>query len=286
MEVTFWGCRGSVPVSGAQFIRYGGATTCIEVSVPSTTGPQTVILDCGSGLPALGRAWGARRPDAVILQTHMHWDHIQGFPFFAPLFRPDATFTMVAAPRDAMGLEAVLAAQMARPTFPVGLDIIPARLEFVEVPEAGALRFGELEVRWCPVQHPGGCTAWRLDHQGTSVVFTGDLECEGQVPAGLVTLARGADLLIMDAQYLPEEIASRRGFGHSTPAEAAAVACAGGVGHLVLTHHDPSHCDATIDSKVALARATLHVPVDAAHEGLTLRLAMSGARDELFEARP
>ncbi len=288
MEVTFWGCRGSVPVSGPHYIRHGGATTCIEVAIagqdPST--PRTVVLDCGSGLASLGRSWGPRPPSALVLVSHMHWDHIQGFPFFGPLFRPDGAFTFVSVPRQGQTLRQVLAGQMTRPTFPVGLDIVPAELQFREVADVGSARFGALQVRWCRASHPGGCTAWRLDHGGASVVFTGDVECDGTVPDEIVGLAEGADLLIMDSQYLPEEIAGRRGFGHSTPLEAAAVGVAAGVGRLVLTHHDPSHTDATLDRKLALARACApRLQIDNAHEGLSLGLAAAPGHDDLFGAR-
>lgn len=280
MDVTIWGSRGSVPVSGAGFARHGGATTCVEVALHHEdeaargVAPPRVILDCGTGLAELGKRWGERPYEALMLQTHMHWDHIQGFPFFGPLFMPGARFDLWATPREGRSWREVLDGQMARPTFPVGLDIIPARLGFRDLPAQGRVNLDGLGVSWAEVWHPSGSTAFRLDWRGRSVVFTGDVEvAQGSFDA-LVELAQGADLLIMDAQYFPDEYPKRRGFGHSTPLDAVRVAQAAGVSRLCLTHHDPTHDDARLDQKLALARA--HAPrgllVDNAYDGLVVRL--------------
>jgi len=256
LNVTFWGVRGSVPVSGAEFARYGGATTCLEISIDGAGDgtPDRVIIDCGTGVTELGKRWGDRAPRALILQTHFHWDHIQGFPFFAPLFNPRGEFALWSVEREGCGLRDVLVSQMTRPTFPIGIDILPAALTFDALPPQGARQLGDLTVRWAEVHHPSGCTAFRLDHRGASVVFSGDVEVQQGGRDALVTLARGADLLVMDAQYLPEEYPHRRGFGHSTPQDAVDVARAAGVRHLVMTHHDPTHTDDVLDRKLASAR--------------------------------
>jgi phosphoribosyl 1,2-cyclic phosphodiesterase len=275
MEITIWGSRGSVPVSGASFGRYGGATTCVEVALPGGGGdaPPRVLVDAGTGLTELGKRWGDRAPRALLLQSHMHWDHIQGFPFYAPLFDPAMALSLWAVPREGQGLRAVLDAQMRRPTFPIGLDILPSRLDFLDIAPCGDARIGGLRLRWQEVCHPSGSTAWRLDYEGASVVITGDVEAQGGSHDALVSLARGADLLIMDAQYFPEEYLTRRGFGHSTPLDAARVAAEARVGRLLLTHHDPNHDDARLDAKVALARrAARGVQVDNAFDGLRVSL--------------
>lgn len=270
MTVTCWGTRGSIPVSGAQCVRHGGATTCLEV----VCGEERFILDCGSGLAELGRARGFGLKQATILQTHMHWDHVQGFPFFTPLFNKDARFNLWATDREGQSFEEILRAQMTSPTFPVSLDIVPAALSFVRVAPEGQAQVGDVAVRWVEGHHPGGVTAWRLDFGGASVVFTGDVEVALGGREALVELARGADLLIMDAQYFAAEYAARRGWGHSTPEDAVALAVEAGVGQLLLTHHDPAHDDARLAEKLVVARevAAGRVLVDNAYDRLTLQL--------------
>lgn len=270
MTVTCWGTRGSIPVSGPQCVRHGGATTCLEV----VCGAQRFILDCGSGLAELGRARGGELSEAIILQTHMHWDHVQGFPFFGPLFNPKARFALWATDRGGASFEDVLRGQMTAPTFPIGLDMVPARLDFVQIAPQGDAMVGGVRVRWVEGQHPGGVTAWRLDFEGGSVVFTGDLEVQAGGREALVELARGAQLLIMDAQYFPYEYETRRGWGHSTPQDAVELACEAGVAQLLLTHHDPAHDDAMLADKLAMAREASggRVVVDNAYDRLTVQL--------------
>jgi phosphoribosyl 1,2-cyclic phosphodiesterase len=256
MEINIWGARGSVPVCGPAFLRHGGATTCIEVALPGASGqtPRRVILDCGTGLTELGKRWGDRGHQALVLQSHMHWDHIQGFPFFAPLFQAQTQLQLWSVPREGQTLRQVLGGQMQPPTFPVGLEVLPAQLAFRDLERAGQARVGELTLRWAEMEHPSGSTAWRLEHRGCSVVFSGDVEVQDGCGPALAALSQGADLLIMDAQYMPEEYPARRGFGHSTPLDAVQVALEAGVRHLLLTHHDPTHGDAALEAKVALAR--------------------------------
>jgi phosphoribosyl 1,2-cyclic phosphodiesterase len=276
MRLIFWGTRGGVPVSNSSCLRHGGATTCIEVQLDagSGTGPNRVIFDCGTGLAEMGRSAGPCLERALILQTHMHWDHIQGFPFWGPLFNPAAIIDLWAVRREGLGLRDVLSRQMCRPTFPVGLEILPATLRFEDLPAAGSRKVGELELSWIELDHPGGVTAYRLEHRGTSLVFTGDVEVSMGCRERLVRFARGADALIMDAQYFPEEYPSRRGFGHSTVFDAVDVAVEAGVRRLLMTHHDPTHDDGKLDDKLAMARrrAGRRLLVDNAYDGLRVEL--------------
>jgi phosphoribosyl 1,2-cyclic phosphodiesterase len=274
IRVTTWGSRGSIPVSGERYARYGGATTCLELELEGAHGatPRRIVIDCGTGLVELARRWGARAPEALILQTHMHWDHLQGFPFFAPLYRREARFELWAAERDRKSLPEVLDEYMRRPTFPIGLDAIPAALNWKTILPAGREALGELTIRWCDVTHPSGCTAYRFDYRGASLVFTGDVEVQLGSRDRLIELARGAEVLIMDAQDLPTRY--RRGFGHSTSTDAVEVASKAGARRLLLTHHDPSHDDAALDAKVALAReaAPGALRVEAARDGLEVAI--------------
>ncbi|MFU8804192.1 MAG: MBL fold metallo-hydrolase [Bradymonadaceae bacterium] len=276
MNLIFWGTRGGIPVSGTRFIRHGGATTCVEVNLesPDPETPARIIIDCGTGLAEMGKWRGSACEEGLILQTHMHWDHIQGFPFFSALFNPASQFDFWAVPREGRSLRDVLDGQMCRPTFPVGLDIIPARLGFEDIPSEGSRWLGEVRLSWTELWHPGGSTAYRIDYRGGSIVFTGDVEVQQGCRDGLVEFARGADVLVMDAQYFPAEYVQRRGFGHSTVLDALDVARDAGVARLLMTHHDPTHDDARLEEKLAMARQARcpGLAVDNAHDGLHVSL--------------
>ena len=279
MRITLWGTRGSVPVSGAPFVRHGGSTTCLSIDFDDTTAPR-IVIDAGTGLAELGRA-GGPWSNTLVLQTHLHWDHVQGFPFFGALFDPSANFDFWAVERDGETLRQVLDRQMSRPTFPVGLDILPSNLEFESIPLNGRRHRGAVDISWTELWHPSGSTGYRIEHDGCTFVFTGDVEAQQGCHDQLVELARGADVLVMDAQYFPDEYAGKEGWGHSTPADAVDVALAAGVARLVLTHHDPSHDDARLAQKLKLARSLAKgtgLLVDNAFDGMSIELSERGAR--------
>ncbi|MFZ5482500.1 MAG: MBL fold metallo-hydrolase [Myxococcota bacterium] len=233
MEIKFWGVRGSIAVSGARYARAGGNTSCVEL----VHAGERLVLDGGTGLRALGETHvGPMR--AVVLFSHVHWDHIQGVPFFGPAYHPDSELVLVGA-----GLREALAAQMRAPTFPVGLDALRARIEWRD---AAPLQIGPFRATPVALRHPNGVVAWRVEAGGASVVYATDTEHAGVVDPRLVELARGADLLVHDAQYTPEEYPTRRGWGHSTWLEAAEAAVAAKVGRLALFHHDPARDDDTL----------------------------------------
>jgi phosphoribosyl 1,2-cyclic phosphodiesterase len=275
LTVRFWGVRGSVPTPGPDTAGVGGNTSCVEVAC----GDQRVILDAGTGLRRLGDALVARDAPvaAAVLFSHVHWDHIQGLPFFAPLFRPTTTLDLYAAP-DARLAEA-LHGQMNAPSFPVDLRDVPATLRFHDAAPGSGFRVGPIEITAAALNHPNGVLAYRLDCEGRSVVYATDTEhhAHGGVDQALVELARGADLLIYDAQYTPDEYCGavgpcRRGWGHSTWPEGVRVAREAQVKRLALFHHDPSHDDAAVAAIEAAAARELP-PTIAAREGMTLTLA-------------
>ncbi len=243
MQVKFYGVRGSIACAGEENQRYGGNTSCVAVVV----GGETLIFDAGTGLRKLGgdlmKLHGPTGVNAHLFLSHLHWDHIQGFPFFTPAFIPnnrlqvwgvkprdeaaglDAVvhtihdgdpITLELAPADFQnpdpkdGVRAALASQMKAPNFPVGLEAMRADLRFHDVPEGERIDLSPfIQVRHTSVDHPNGCVAWRVDSGPRSVVYATDLELaegpDGAVFNGLVELARGADLLIFDAMYTPEE---------------------------------------------------------------------------------
>lgn len=282
LRLTVWGSRGGVPVSGTRVVRHGGATTCLEIARADDDASR-VVIDLGTGAVDLGRSWGARGGDTLFLQTHFHWDHVDGFPFFAPFYNPHNRFELWAVPRDAMTLRSVLAERLSGPSFPIDLEDIPAKLAFRDVVEHGEHRWQGLDIAWTEMMHPSGSTAWRLRDaaSGARLVFSGDVEVQHGCAEALVEFASGADLLVMDAQYTPEEYPRYRGFGHSTVADAVEVAVRAGVPHLVMTHHDASHDDATLDAKLELARilADGRVQVSNAFDGMRLSVCPGRASD-------
>ncbi len=274
LNITLWGTRGSIPVSGPQFRRYGGATTCIEIELggQGSSTPSRVIIDGGSGLAALGRATEQNWEDTILFQTHFHWDHIQGFPLFGPLFNPTTNLRLYSTSREGRTLFEVLSDQMKRPLFPVELADIAATLHFEDIDDSGQRSFGGLAVEWAEMCHPSGSTAYRISNGESTIVFSGDVEVRSGGRSELIQLARGADVLIMDAQYFEHEYPDRMGFGHSTYNDAMEVALEAGVDRLFLTHHDPTHSDDALDEAVAELRKKVDGPLQiaSARDGLQI----------------
>ena len=276
LRLTTWGTRGSLPTTSTRCVRYGGATTCLEIELLDANAdtPNRIIIDAGTGLAELGRRKFGQIDSALFLQTHLHWDHIQGFPFFGPLFRPGAEFRFLGAARDSTSLEETLREQMRAPNFPVSLDILPSRLVFEDIERQGSMTLGELRLSWDEMHHPNdGCTAWALEYRGFKVVFSGDAELNLGGADALEALAQNADILVADAQYLEDEYPARVGWGHSTPSQVVELAKRASVQRLLLTHHDPAHEDDTLDQKAEGARLLAgQMPVSNAHDGMSICL--------------
>ncbi len=277
MTVRFWGVRGSIASPGPDTVKVGGNTSCVEI----TAGASRLVLDAGTGLRRLGNELIKHGPvDVTMLLSHVHWDHIQGLPFFAPIYAPGTRVHLVSGANGTPTRE-VLRRQMSAPTFPVDLADVPASLTYLEVRDRQRFVAGETEVTAVRANHPDGVYAYRIEHRGSSVVYATDTEHYRCVDPRLASLARNADVLIYDAQYLPREYAgeggvSRVGWGHSTWEAAVELARAAGVGKLVLFHHDPSRTDEAVAMIEAEAQSEFGDCV-AAREGMAIAVGAAGA---------
>jgi phosphoribosyl 1,2-cyclic phosphodiesterase len=261
MRVQFRGVRGSVATSGPEFARFGGNTTCLEVVV----GGQRIVIDAGTGIRGLG-AEMMRRPRlggrTAIFWSHLHWDHVQGFPFFQPAYVKGAELLLY-GPGEGGGerLRATLDRQMQPPGFPVPLAAMGAAMDFRDAPAGSVIPVNEAVVKTLSLDHPNGCLGYRIEGDGAAVVFCTDVELVPGAPFedSLVEFARGADLLVFDAQFTPSQYEgkvgpSRKGWGHSTMMDAARLAKVAEVKNLALTHHDPSHGDRIVERMESAAR--------------------------------
>lgn len=260
MRVCFWGTRGSIATPGPGTNRFGGNTSCIELT---TQEGACVVLDCGTGARLLGNkllASNSGPVNATILLTHTHWDHIQGFPFFAPLFVPGNRFDVYGPDEAHLSLRDVLAGQMEHHYFPVELDQLQARIQFKHIGE-GEYEIAGLKVRAQLMNHPSPTLGYRFESKGVSLCYLSDHEPfyigvwrNGCAPGRLESIReegdrrhaeylKGVDLVIHEAQYTPEEYPAKEHWGHSTYDYVVELAAAAGVKRLVLTHHDPSHDD-------------------------------------------
>ena len=241
------GVRGSIPTPARDCLRHGGNTPCVEVRA----GDDLLILDAGTGIRQLGLDLPPGANIHLFL-SHFHWDHLQGLPYFAPLYDPTANITVYSsAPIER--LHDALAAQMSAPFFPIAFADVPARLHFIELREP--LLVGDTEVLPIPLQHPQGATGYRIRRAGRTLVYATDHEPgDSGIDAGLLEAARGADLLLIDAYYTPEEYEQHRGWGHGTWQHAAQLARQAGVEQLGLFHHAPTRTDSELDAIVDQAR--------------------------------
>jgi len=273
--IHFWGVRGTIPVPGATTIRYGGNTACISLHFGENT---TLILDAGTGIRELGKKLVSNHSPIFLLMTHTHWDHIQGFPSFLPIYQPARRIHLLPALDEQMAR--ALLTQMDGIHFPVRSSDLDSfdLMAWEDGKEALAAR--GMFIERIPVNHPGGAFGYRMAYGEHTVVYLTDNELDAPPETkvnDLETFAafcRGADLLIHDAQYLPEDMPAKRGWGHSILPNVLTLAAVARVQHLVLFHHDPDRSDDELDHIQAQARAWLaqHAPdvqCTVAYEGLT-----------------
>jgi phosphoribosyl 1,2-cyclic phosphodiesterase len=256
MIIRCWGARGSIPVSGKDYLRYGGNTTCLEIR---NNRDDILLVDAGSGIREAGNAFLADgRRDFTLLLTHAHWDHIMGFPFFKPLYRHDATINIWGCPFAQDSIREMLARVMSAPYFPIKYDDIHANVTYAEIC-IETYQLGDLTITPIALSHPNQGTGYKFSEAGRNFVFLTDNELGLQHEGGLsydnyIEFCRGADLLIHDAEYLDEEYPKRRGWGHSTVEQATRLALDAGVKQLGLFHHNQERIDTEVDNLVALSR--------------------------------
>ena len=302
MHVTFWGVRGSYPVPGPDTVRYGGHTSCVEVRGEEG---GCLILDAGTGLRGLGQKLASEQgnqdspADYHLILSHVHWDHIQGLPFFQPAYMPGTRIAIYALRAAADGLQQVIGGITRHEFFPVPLEAVPADFEFHEVTPGKGFVVGDFEVMPVALNHPFGAVGYRIDGDGTSLAYISDTapftellhkqhflagpealsdddrRVLGAMRADVVAALRGCNTVIYDTQFLPEEFEKFPHWGHSTPDHALDMVDGIGVRRLVLYHHAPSHTDRMMDGIEDTYRLKGHragIQVVVARERMTLQI--------------
>jgi phosphoribosyl 1,2-cyclic phosphodiesterase len=298
MRLKLWGVRGSIPVPGLGTVRYGGNTACIEVRADG----ELIVLDAGSGIRELGLAleneFGSRPIHLSLLITHVHWDHIQGFPFFVPSYNDKNQIRIFGYNGADSGLREILKGQMATPFFPVALYDLPGKIQFESL-ETMDFKIGKVRIRARLMNHPGVCVGYRIFTSKGSIAYLPDHEPyeafklhsakshllspeqtkkrAEEDRAELVKFLYGSDVLILDTQYTDEEYQAHVGWGHGSLTTAVSLALDAGVRKLILFHHDPTHDDQMIDKMVQTARkmaakSESYLEVEGAREGAEMTL--------------
>jgi len=269
LTVRFLGVRGSIATPGAEKTA-GGNTACVEVCA----GDTRIILDAGTGLRTLGDERMAKAGNGIarhstILLSHLHWDHVAGLPFFTPIYVPGHRVEIASGPNGVMSHDDAVRSLFRAPFFPVDYAQLADQVSTRELRPNDKFTIGDITITMAKLNHPDPVYGFRLEHGGQSIVYATDTEHFACVDPTLKKLAAGADILIYDAQYTPEEYPSKVGWGHSTWLAGAELARAAGVPQLVLFHHDPNRTDAQLAAIEAEAARNLPGTV-AAREGMVL----------------
>lgn len=282
MKLTFWGTRGSIAAPGKETIVYGGNTCCIEIDLESG---KKIIIDAGTGIRPLGDHLMAQgnRVDVHLLMTHIHWDHIQGFPFFDPVFNPETRITVCGFPAAMKGLRAIFDNKLGDGFFPVKFDELGAQITHLEtLDKGGSLHLDNCRIDAIPLNHPQGAFGYRFQEDGKKLVFITDNELTDSARPGFLSedyigFSEDADILIHDAQFTNEEINRHRGWGHSDCTSTLNLGLKAHVKRLLLFHHNPSRTDKAVQEieercKAILRDQQVQMPVEGAREGSELVL--------------
>jgi phosphoribosyl 1,2-cyclic phosphodiesterase len=277
MKITFWGTRGSIASPGPDTVVYGGNTTCVEVTLASG---RTVVIDAGTGMRLLGDAVLKRKGpvDIHLLMTHVHWDHLMGFPFFSPLYDAHARIVVDGCRRGIESLKRIFSTNYVDGIWPIRFEDLKARVEATHHLQRGRMELDGTLVEAHRIQHPQGGMGFKFTEDSRKFVFLTDNELledgwHGSSMKDFVRFCRDADLLVHDCQYLPEDMSIRRGWGHSDLDSVAQLAVAAGVKKLMLFHHDPWRTD----QAVAEMEARIHESLSDVNACLTAEAAREGA---------
>jgi phosphoribosyl 1,2-cyclic phosphodiesterase len=255
MEVSFWGVRGSLPCAGVDYNRYGGNTSCVLVMC----GEVPIILDSGTGIRSLGESLISKNLlNCHLLYSHVHWDHIMGFPFFSLLYSPKATVKIRCGnllPKR--NIKEILNLQMSTPNFPIGLNSLSASLEYIDFEAGDSFNIhADISVMTTGLNHPDGATGYRINYRGKSVCYITDTEhTPDALDFQLVKFLKGADLLIYDSTYTDSNFSQFKGWGHSTWQEGIRLSRAADIQRLAIFHHDPASTDTILDQISVESRA-------------------------------
>ena len=275
--------RGSIPTPGPTTVHYGGNTSCVEVRA----GGEIILLDAGSGLRALGRSLLAEFKNKplklTMLLTHTHWDHIQGLPFYGPIYDSRCRLRILGRKGARKGLVNALTGQMESSYFPIPFHKLPSNIKIEELKDFN-FNIGPVRGRALRANHPGLCVGYRLAWHDRAIAFFPDTEPRhGGDDPKMIEFVRNADVLILDSQYDSAEYRRHAGWGHGCVDDSVALALQAGVKQLCLFHHDPDHDDKRIDGLVRHARRLVakqkgKLKVDAAREGMTINLSQKSGR--------
>jgi phosphoribosyl 1,2-cyclic phosphodiesterase len=276
-RIKFWGVRGSIPTPGAGTVHYGGNTSCVEVRV----GRQIIILDAGTGLRPLGRELlaesGGHPLNLTLLLTHTHWDHIQGLPFFGPIYNSHCRLKIWGCEGARKGLTSILTGQMESTYFPVSFGTLPSNIEIHELKKFD-FKIGSIRVKAMRANHPGVCVGYKLfTPHGTIAYFPDNESRVGGPDRGMIEFLRDTDVLILDSQYDSTEYKQHAGWGHGCVDDSVELALQANVKRLCLFHHEPDHNDKQMDALLNHARKLvtkqkMKLQVDAAREGMVIEL--------------
>ena len=255
-NVTFWGTRGSISCPTPRHLVYGGNTSCVQIQA----GNRHIVLDAGTGIRELGQ-WHVKNgvQQAVLLLTHTHWDHINGFPFFEPAFDKDFELLVMAGHlRGSGGVRTALEGQMTQPMFPVPLEAMRGDISFDDFDAGATYKLGDgIEVRTAPLRHPSGATGYLVEYGGKTVCYVTDTEHEpGEFDRNILDLIADADLVIYDSTYTDETFEAKRSWGHSTWQEGVRLCREAGAKQLAIFHHSPDHTDDVMERIEKRAKET------------------------------
>jgi len=267
--IKIWGARGSIPTPGKSTVKFGGNTSCLEIRC----GNELIIFDAGTGIRELGLKLIEEKEKikAHLFFSHLHWDHIQGFPFFLPFYKAENEFDIYAEKKEVGTLQELLSLQMKHPFYPVPLKNMASKIRFNDIGSNCEIPVGDAIITSYRANHPDGCLSYRVDYNGKSIAYSTDTEHKQKMDENIYKAALNADVFIYDCNFTEEEYSKRKGWGHSTWVEGVKIAKEANVKHFIMWHHDSLHNDEFI-SNLEKEVQKAFPNSQAAFENLTIKL--------------